>query len=326
MKTATSFVIALAVALAAAPARAQTAEAEALFREGKRLMKKGEIAEACDKFEASERLEPTVGTELNLADCREKNGQTASAWAMFVKAAAGAKRADDDKRASEARRRAEGLESRLVYLTIEVPEDSRVDDLVIKRNDVALEAAQLDQRVPVDPGDYTISAEAPGYKRWSERVSVRSKNKKVEVPPLEKKPRKARDVDENATNEDASAERDAATPASRRRYTALAITLGVVGLGAAGAGAGFGLAAKDLESRSDELCPTSDCADPAGVDLNKRARRDALFANIGFVAGGVAIAGAVALLVVGTPEHDTRVSVVPTVGSDQVGFAVGGSF
>ncbi|NVB77172.1 MAG: hypothetical protein HOV81_02150 [Kofleriaceae bacterium] len=320
MKTATSFVIALAVALAAAPAHAQTAEAEALFREGKRLMKKGEIAEACDKFEASERLEPTVGTELNLADCREKNGQTASAWAMFVKAAAGAKRADDDKRASEARRRADALDSKLVYLTIEVPEDSRVDELVIKRNDVALDAAQLDQRVPVDPGDYTISAEAPGYKRWSERVTVRTKNKKIEVPPLEKKQRKARDADEE------DREPVDAKPAPRRRFTAVAITLGVVGLGAAGAGVGFGLAAKDLESRSDNLCPTTDCADPAGIDLNKRARRDALFANIGFVAGGVAIAGAVALLVVGTPEHDNRVSVVPTVSSDQVGFALGGTF
>src|SRR5207249_4775002 len=119
MRTASSCIV-LALALAMAPAAsAQTAEGEMLFREGKRLLKTGKIAEACDKFEASERVDPQIGTELNLADCREKNGQTASAWGMFVKAAAAAKkRADDGQRAAEAKRRASELEKQLVYLTI----------------------------------------------------------------------------------------------------------------------------------------------------------------------------------------------------------------
>jgi len=68
------------------PARAQSAEAEVLFREGKRLMKEGKLAEACDKLEASDRLESSIGTLLNLADCREKNKQLVSAWLAFHKA------------------------------------------------------------------------------------------------------------------------------------------------------------------------------------------------------------------------------------------------
>ena len=66
------------LALAAGPfaagdARAQPADpsaaAESLFREGRREAVAGHHAEACDKFRASERLDPSTGTLLNLGDC-----------------------------------------------------------------------------------------------------------------------------------------------------------------------------------------------------------------------------------------------------------------
>src|ERR1044071_9787666 len=61
---------------AAAPlARAQSAEAEALFRDGRALIKAGKLASGCDRLAASERLESSVGTLLNLGDCREKLGK-----------------------------------------------------------------------------------------------------------------------------------------------------------------------------------------------------------------------------------------------------------
>src|SRR5215475_3725385 len=108
MKIASS---ALAIVIAmTAVAHAQSPEAEALFREGRKLMKRQSYAAACDKFEASERLEPAIGTELNLADCRQRNGQLASAWAMFVKATQTAKRSRDRKREAEAHDRARYLE------------------------------------------------------------------------------------------------------------------------------------------------------------------------------------------------------------------------
>src|SRR5688500_5414952 len=83
--------------LVARPALAQSVEAEALFREGKALLQQGKLAEACAKFDASDRLEPSVGTELNAADCHEKNGKVATAWAGFLKAAANAAKAGNDK-------------------------------------------------------------------------------------------------------------------------------------------------------------------------------------------------------------------------------------
>src|SRR5262245_47902356 len=61
-------------------------EAEALFREGKSLMRDGKISEACDAFEGSEAAEHSIATVMSLADCRDRNHQYATAWALFLQA------------------------------------------------------------------------------------------------------------------------------------------------------------------------------------------------------------------------------------------------
>ena len=313
----------------AAPARAQSAEAETLFREGKRLMKKGQIAQACDKLDASDRLEPTDGTELNLADCREKNGQLATAWAMFVKAAASAKHAGNSDREAEARRRAAALEPRLIYLTISVPEESRVEGLVIKRNETVIDPELWDQRVPVDPDEYQISGEAPGYEPWSTSVIVKTKSKKIELPVLDKRPAPKRaappaNASESSEAHDAGAARPA--PSGLTGARKLSIVLAVASIAAAGGGVGFGLKATSVENQANMICPASACGDAHGVDLNKTARRDALYANIGFVAGGAAIVGAAVLWFAGSPKSRETVSVVPTLDADRVGISFARSF
>src|SRR5689334_2197625 len=107
-------------------ARAQSAGAEALFREGRTLIKAGKLDAGCDKLEASEKIESSVGTLLNLGDCREEQGRTATAWAAFRKAEAMAKRAGgDNKRQSEAARRADKLEGSLATITIQVGAKSK---------------------------------------------------------------------------------------------------------------------------------------------------------------------------------------------------------
>src|SRR5437868_1261848 len=67
------------------------ATSEALFSDGRKLMADKKYGEACPKFEASLKLDPGLGAMLNLADCYEKNGQTASAWAEFREASASAR-------------------------------------------------------------------------------------------------------------------------------------------------------------------------------------------------------------------------------------------
>ena len=56
------------------------AAAEVLFQEGRDAVQRGNWPLACSKFRESERLDPGVGTLMNLADCEEKIGRLASAW------------------------------------------------------------------------------------------------------------------------------------------------------------------------------------------------------------------------------------------------------
>jgi hypothetical protein len=356
MRIATSPACAIVILLAlGALARAQTAEAEALFREGKRLMKRGETAQACEKFAASERLEPKVGTELNLALCRERNGQLATAWVMYIKAAAAAKRAGNDgKREAEARRRAAAIEPRLVYLTISVPRANRVDGLVIRRNTTELDPALWDQKVPVDPDEYTISGEAPGHEPWSTTVVITAKNKKVEVPALEKSAKQvaahgeqpqpagtaaegdvrhatsgnetSQPADPPAHGNDHAARREA-RPSGMTGLRKASIVIGIIGVAAVGVGVGFGLHANNLEDQASAICPGTACGDAHAIDLNKTARRNALIANAGYLGGGAVAAGAVVMWLLGSPEplHES-VSIVPALGAGHVGFALGGAF
>ena len=314
--------LALAVVLTSAGvARAQSAEAETLFREGKHLLKQGHIAEACDKLEASERLEPTAGTELNLADCREKNGQLATAWAMFVKAAATAKHSDSDgKREGEARRRAAELEPRLVHLRLVVPDDHPAG-LVIKRNGSAIDAELWNQRIPVDPGNYVISAEAAGYEPWEATVTIKAKDRKVEVPVLDKA------AGQSAVATAAPLATPAAQPAVSAHASASAAvaperpgmtTQRKAGLAVTGVGVGllagaFAIAAvaNNHEGQSNTLCPSTFCQSANGLELNALARREATYANVGFGVAGAAIVTGAVLWALGGHKPPVEVTIDP---------------
>src|SRR2546430_16366957 len=103
MRTRTLTLIALPFALCAltatSPARAgDPAAAQALFTEAKQLMAQGKYAEACPKFDESQRLDPGMGTLFHVGDCDEHLGKTASAWAAFLEVAAQAKAAGQPAR------------------------------------------------------------------------------------------------------------------------------------------------------------------------------------------------------------------------------------
>jgi|HubBroStandDraft_6_1064221.scaffolds.fasta_scaffold80851_3 hypothetical protein len=324
--------VVLAAIVTATPAHAQSVEAEVLFRDGKTLMKDGKIGEACDKFDASDRAEPSVGTELNLADCREKNGQLATSWAVFRKAAVAAKTAGDAKREAEARRRASRLEPRLAYLTILVPDASRIDGLQVARNGTTIDPELWNQGVPVDPGDYEISGQAPGHERWSAHVTIASDGQKasVEVPRVkpfaETKPASepAPVVPAPVVARPAQPEATPTTFTSMRKIAIAVAAVGVIGIAT---GAVFGSKANSLETQSDATCPTSVCNDPHALQLNLDAHSDARVANIGIIAGGALVAGGVVLWFVGAPRaaHD-EVAITPVLAPGALGLSATGSF
>src|SRR5678815_2674366 len=98
----------------------------ALFDDAKRLMASGRAAEACPKLAESQRLDPGVGTLLNLGDCYDQTGKPSRAWATFREAEAAALREGQSDRVRYAKRRAPG------YKTFESRVTATHDPIVVR--------------------------------------------------------------------------------------------------------------------------------------------------------------------------------------------------
>lgn len=164
--------------------------AEKLFQDGRALLNEGKLAEACEAFRRSNDLEQKVGTLLNLANCEERRGRVASAWATFIEARALAKRiSPDDPRIAVADKYAAALAPRLPYLTIRVRADQRPEGLVVRRNNIEVPVAEQGLELPLDPGSYTLEAAAPGHRPWSKTIELRERARvAVDIPALEADP------------------------------------------------------------------------------------------------------------------------------------------
>src|SRR5262249_15438425 len=77
---------------AGAPTAADRFKADQRLREARRLEQKGEVAQACAAFEESERLNPVIGTLVELASCHAHEGKLATARSEFRRALEAAQR------------------------------------------------------------------------------------------------------------------------------------------------------------------------------------------------------------------------------------------
>jgi hypothetical protein len=173
------------------PASAQAedqAAARALFSEGRRLAEAGQVAEACPKFEAARKLYTSAGILLNLGDCYEKTGRTASAWTTFGEAISVASRSNRGEDAAEAKKRQTKLEPQLTRVVLHITRET--PGLVIRRDGSEVPRAAWDAAIPVDPGAHTFRAEAAGYAPWTRSVAAGDPGKSltVEVPALVEAP------------------------------------------------------------------------------------------------------------------------------------------
>jgi hypothetical protein len=309
-------------------ARAQnTAAAESEFRNGKDKMRAGKIAEACEHFQSSQRLEPNLSTLMSLADCREKNGQYASAWGAWIQVKTETRGdAAAAKQHEIAIARAKALEGRLSYLTINVPDDSRVAGLEIRRNDELVDPAVWNRAIPVDGGDHRIEGKAPGHESWSTTVTVQPEQDRgsVEVPKF-KELEKVIETPEGPTTIHETVVIDEPSPMTPRRWVAVGVAGG--GLIAIAAGSVLGFQAQTLRDDAETRCPPDACS-PGDADeanrLNDRAQTRELFANIGFGIGAAAVIAGGVLWFLGAPEEPDRtgeVSVTPALGPGVVGAA-----
>jgi hypothetical protein len=144
--------------------------AEKLFEDGRVLLEQNKLPEACDAFRRSQAIEARVGTLLNLAECEEKRGNVATAWVTFIEARTLATQ-QNDQRVAYAEKRAGLIVAKLPYLTVRAPA-TRPAGFSVRRDSQDLPVAELDRKVPIDPGAHTFEASAPGFKLWHTTITI----------------------------------------------------------------------------------------------------------------------------------------------------------
>jgi serine/threonine-protein kinase len=314
------------------------AAAEALFDQGVRLMKQNSFAEACTKLEESDRIDPAVGTLLYLAECYERVGKTASAWATFREAASLAANSNQGDRARVAGARAQDLEPKLSRLSVEVaPEVATIPGVVVKRGLQRIEPSLYGTALPVDPGEYKVEVTAPGYEPWRAPIKVEpgGASASVRVPALVKssEPLNAAPAQPAVTPPSGAS---AATPAQPvvaqtsdglSTQETLGLVVGVVGVVGIGVGSYFGIRALKKNSDAETHCPNSGfCNDQEGLDLTEDAKDLAVFSNIAFAAGGVLFGTGAVLYLTGGKSREDSVALVPILGPSAAGANVVGRF
>lgn len=286
----------VAAALIAGSAHADDPAAVAFFNEGRAMLEKGRLEEACDRFSRSQELEPAVGTVYSLAECYERRGMMASAWVAYLEAASLATSLPNKQnawRAPMAKQAAAKVESRLSYLTIA---PSPTPNVSVARNSVAIKAASLGAPFPVDAGKHVITATSPTGQSWQTTVELREgASASVRVPALES----STPPPSVSTPTPAPAAALAPTPSSRPSdHNTLAIGLEIGGGSLTAAGLVFGGLAASSYSSAKDGCPGLRC-EPNDVDRLQpdvdTARTFAYVSTVGVAVGLIAIATGIVL-------------------------------
>jgi hypothetical protein len=319
---------------------ADRAMAETLFRDAKELMNGANVTQACAKFAESHRLDPKLGTLLNLAVCHDKEGKTASAWAEYMDVANQAGRTGQREREQYAQKAAKDAEKRLSRIALAVKAAS--SGLQIKLDGRPLSEAAWSTPLPVDPGEHVVDATAIGRKAWTSKFNVAAggDNKVVTVPELapETVPgggaTAAKAAETSApsapvrTNDGSSAEMP--SPGGGKRTAGyVAVGVGLVGLGV---GAVFGLSAISKRHDAEDLCTQGYCSAKA-VATNDEAKSAAWISDVGFGIGiaGVGV-GAYLLLTAKVAKPSAaestakHLSIAPLLGNHTAGISAGGAF
>jgi hypothetical protein len=283
------------------------AQAESLFEQGRKLAGQGRHAEACPYFAESERLDHGVGTLLNLAECHEKSGLLATAWAEYRRSAAEAGALGQVDRAQIAREREIALQPLLTHLALTLPPQGLPPGAEVHRDGVLVSPWLWSSPYPVEPGDHAVLVAAPGKIDYSTTVRVPRQHVTTfvaRIPPLKPRPAPAPKAAAAVVSEP--------PPPRHPRATAGLILVGVSGAGAL-VGALFGVHALGLKGDSVGHCNELDRCDDEGTSLRAQAVSSGTASTIAFFAAGAALAGGLVLY-----------ATAPSVKGPRASFGVAG--
>lgn len=179
-----AWVVALTIAVAIAPVahadELKDARAADLFKQGRTLMEQGKTEEACAAFFASKELVMKAVTMINLAQCDEKLGKTASALGAFTKGLSLAREEKNQERVEIATDGIARLEPKVIRVSFTVPTENGDVTLQLDGEDLPLSVAK--SPTPIDPGQHSVVAKAPGRVDWSGGFTVAPTDKVLTIP------------------------------------------------------------------------------------------------------------------------------------------------
>jgi len=257
-------------------------------------MKLGEVAEARNKLEESYRLDPSLGTLLNLALCEQRLGRVAAAWTHLHEFVAHVPA--DDLRLPLATRKLTELEPQLPWLRLVLWPDA--SGVTVKLDGVELPPARLEAAFPVDPGKHVIAIALPTHEMEETLVEVQlAESREVRLSkPLR---RTTSAAPEHTLTDARSAPQRIDSPSTAPAVTqnASGVDPTVYVLGSAGV-AGivtsgiFGFLAWDAKRTVREHCSEHLCRDQTGIDAAHAGARYSTIATVSFVVGSVGLVGA----------------------------------
>ncbi len=285
-------------------ADADRALATDLFNQARALVANGSIEEACPRFAESQRLDPSLGTLLNLANCHELEGKLATAWTELNEALALAERERQTERVAFAEAHIAALAPRLPRLVIVVPRELEGMDVAVTRDGSAIARVALGTPMPVDPGVHRIEVTARGHVPWSSAIEIAvGERRELTIGPLTPVQVASPEVPLASTAiEPAAPVVRPEPPAAESHVVALAV--GGAGALALGVGVVAGLVAISSSARSDALCSPR-CSDE-GYALNQEAKTAADVATVSLIVGAAALSVGVLLHVTGRTSKGSK--------------------
>ena len=313
---------ALAASMLLGPA-AFASPADDAFKQGRDFMKAGKYAEACTAFSESQRLDPSLGTQFNIAQCEEKIGKLASALKIYRDLA---QYDTNETRKSAAAALADKLAPRVPKLQLQL--SGKPTGTAITLDGVAC-APCLAGDAPVDLGTHKIVVTAPGFRPVTASATV-SEESKVIVVPIRLEPAASTTTQAPlpaVIPPPPPVARTDAPPRSRRKLVAI-LTMAGGGV-LIGTGVGLGVSARGRWNDAKNVCGGSTtCANDSDTEyaqaLGDSARSRANLSTVMFVAGGLAAAAGVYLFVTTPKEHAVTVSA--SASATSAGLVVAGSF
>jgi hypothetical protein len=293
-----------------------TAAAEALFNEGRHAMDAKDYDTACQRFRESNRLDPAVGTLLNLAVCETTRGRVATAWELFR--AVSEKLSPDDQRRAFVNAQLAQIEPRLPHVTLTLAAGAPTDTKA-KEGEAEFAGAAFGVPLPMDPGKHSFLVSAPGRETRTLDVELaEGQQQSLEIGPGDPLPAAP------ATTATApSGPAPDRTPKEGHDTRTIGWIAGGVGVAGLAVGLTTGIMALGKKSITDEQCNDKlRVCTAEGRDAASSGRTLAIVSTVGWVVGALGVGAGAYFILTSSPKSHNETALVTDVVPGGAGLRV----